>query len=522
MRYFSNWIFLCSLFFSGICSAGADGEILPSCKVLWKDLLFTGMYSYGKGPRDENYAEYYQRVARGNCKKKWAVLVFMAADNNLSKYALADLYEMESGTQFGQRVSGSTLETDVLTEVDLSGPDGIYRLHSFLQDEPFSFETYQSFIRHSDSEATDQSDFEKILSPRVSWGPEWMKSASGLSTKFSLKSRLNAFLKWAREFYPAENYLLVLWGHGTRFGQDTAALAQGIGSVILREKSEDNSSFQGLSLRELTTQLNQELPEIRGLLLDSCFQLQLELGVSLGVNLPDRTIPVFASSQSQSYQGFPYRRLLYELAMRPHQDAKTLFSQFSQWTFDAFDPKWGRQGRVDPWFQKEVRVGSYRLEEFLTIQKMLDDLGKILVSVATGPEGMRFYFHWHDSVKKATSQSTQIDLLILIGELKKFFLSPSESSPRVRERTDSLEVMMEAAIKLVELEKALESGAFGNVHPGMGIWLPQIHGKNSHDSGLENLQDRNDLLWALYGQSHFALQSPHWMQLLKIVFHFPK
>src|SRR2546423_1062749 len=51
------------------------------------------------------YAGYAARVERKRCYKKWTLLVYMAADNDLTKYAYLDLYEMEAAGAAGERTA---------------------------------------------------------------------------------------------------------------------------------------------------------------------------------------------------------------------------------------------------------------------------------------------------------------------------------------------------------------------------------------------------------------------------------
>jgi hypothetical protein len=53
--------------------------------------------------------------------KRWKVLVYMQADNDLAPYAMWDLAEMEKGLVQSKNVR-------VFTELDLPGDEGSYRL----------------------------------------------------------------------------------------------------------------------------------------------------------------------------------------------------------------------------------------------------------------------------------------------------------------------------------------------------------------------------------------------------------
>ncbi|MES2963013.1 MAG: hypothetical protein V4760_03920, partial [Bdellovibrionota bacterium] len=111
-----------------------------SCKQAWKNKDL-GAYDASTDSKIEmakgnvGYSAYLDRVrklgvTRQSCYKDWTVLVYMAADNDLSPYAMWDLYEMEGAFASG-RYAGSTMKSDLLVQADTKGPTGIRRFHMF-------------------------------------------------------------------------------------------------------------------------------------------------------------------------------------------------------------------------------------------------------------------------------------------------------------------------------------------------------------------------------------------------------
>lgn len=101
---------------------------------------------------------------------RWTFLVYLAADNDLSRAAEVDLAEM--------RRVGSSADVHVVVEIDRSG------------DAP-------SARHHVERDGAGEATVD--LGETDSGAPE----------------TLQAFVEWAIDAYPAERYALVLWSHGS-------------------------------------------------------------------------------------------------------------------------------------------------------------------------------------------------------------------------------------------------------------------------------------------------------------------
>lgn len=112
---------------------------------------------------------------------EWTVMVFMNGDNNLESFALEDFEEMAQ--------VGSTDRVNVVVQMD--------RSPGFAYTEP---------------------DWENTLRFRVARGMKPLPSNAlpGFSEETDMGSgaALTAFVRWARQTYPANRYMLVIWDHG--------------------------------------------------------------------------------------------------------------------------------------------------------------------------------------------------------------------------------------------------------------------------------------------------------------------
>ena len=114
--------------------------------------------------------------------KRWTMLVYMAGDNNLDKYGIRDIIEMEQ--------VGSSDFVDVVVQFD--------RKHQYIVDEDRWEETRRYHIEKSD-------DPNKIGSPVLENLGE---------TNCGSPETLSDFLSWGAINFPAEKYMVVIWGHG--------------------------------------------------------------------------------------------------------------------------------------------------------------------------------------------------------------------------------------------------------------------------------------------------------------------
>lgn len=326
-----------------LCFTLASHARLPaqSCRKAWASLIAKNLHKY-QFPADEvrtargneGYATWLKRTRRADCYKDWTVLVYMAADNDLSPYALADLYEMEAAFA-GGTFAGSTLKTDLVVEVDTADTDGARRLHLFQSPRPYRTDLSLTEIR------TWQAS--EVRSPMVAVVPEDQGSPT---------DRFRAFLEWGIKNYPAQHYAVVVWGHGQGWTAVEPKLVDtsvnpDLWAPILKELELTepkggpspvtspvaeleavrgfNGKYGGLAFDDSSgTYL--DIPSLRRVLKDTvdknldgqpfdvyvsdaCLMQQLEVAFEL----EGTARFVVGSAQIQNFFGLPYRRIMYEL-----------------------------------------------------------------------------------------------------------------------------------------------------------------------------------------------------------------
>lgn len=332
--------------------------------------------------RDDNYETYKRRlkeeqIDRRACYKDWTILVYMAADNDLSPYALWDLAEME-GRFAGKTKAGSTLKSDLVVQVDTDDQSGVRRLHMFQRDD----RPYQSPKSKSEFAGLDLNS---VASPVIS-----MESEIALQVKPSHAERLHAFLKWALREYPSENTMVVLWGHGQGWTAYPAEQAPRLGRLMSETdipaivhtlpQPTTRTAFGGVLFLPQTGE-RLTIPELRNIfsevvtstlegnpidlyVSDACLMQMAEVATELA----PFTRYISGSAQVQSFLGLPYRRLMYEINSgrylgtgrltgggdRALLVAKMLPSLAEQ----SFNPIKGNQGKADPYAHKNFTMSS--------------------------------------------------------------------------------------------------------------------------------------------------------------------
>lgn len=118
--------------------------------------------------------------------KKWVILVFMAADNNLEYYAFKNIHDME-------RV-GSSEDIDVVVQIDRygDGNKGSTLRGTIVKNPDWQPFKYDMVSPMSDIGETDTGD------PKV----------------------LQEFVEWGVTNHEAEHYALIIWNHGSGWKPD--------------------------------------------------------------------------------------------------------------------------------------------------------------------------------------------------------------------------------------------------------------------------------------------------------------
>lgn len=216
---------------------------------------------------------------------RWTLMVYMAADNDLERYALLDLAEMERVTL----------------------PDSV-QLVALVDRSPWYVAGPGDFTDTRLGPVRPDGDPNIVGSGLVSIGE---RNTGDPAT-------LTAFLDWARATFPAERYGLVIWDHGG--GLDGAAW-------------DGSSRGDHLTLAEMRLAIAQStLGRVDLLGFDACLMAMAEVASELsGV-----AEVMVASQELEPSRGWPYDRILAELAERPSLQPRELGAAIVEAYAEAF------------------------------------------------------------------------------------------------------------------------------------------------------------------------------------------
>ena len=194
----------------------------------------------------------------GPNKKNWALLAYIAGDNNLSNAGLKDIQEMCD--------VGASQDVYVGIEMDTVGEhDGSIRYE--IGEPDFTGEAHRTVIER--------------LSEKDTGDP----------------TTLTNFLKWGLERFPADNTLAVIWGHGAGFRSQRRDIGfDDFGSSLDMSDVENAFRQAGISSDRKLAILG----------FDACLMNMLEVVH----HFRDQVAVVVGSQQTEPGDGWPYDQVL--------------------------------------------------------------------------------------------------------------------------------------------------------------------------------------------------------------------
>lgn len=232
-------------------------------------------------------------------RRHWTVLIYMAADNNLERYAIQDINELEK--------VGSTSQVSVVVQIDRTpGYD----------ESNGNWQTTRRYYITADEDSTGiSSDLIEDLGELDSADPQTLAD----------------FIEWGTTTYPADNYLLVLWDHGR--GWQTATTRLMTEQREIKAINVDDTTRTEMTLSDLSACLEQGT-RINVVLFDACLMGMLEVAYSIR-NAADIMI---ASEENIPVTGQPYDRILYHLAVSPSISPSELSRRIVDEYMDRYVP----------------------------------------------------------------------------------------------------------------------------------------------------------------------------------------
>ena len=217
--------------------------------------------------------------------RKWTIMVFMAADNNLATAGIEDIDEMEA--------AGVTSDVQVVVQAEFSPSElALYNCDASCFNRP-NFNTFRYAL-------TGQGT--AVLGPNG--------TATDLGNRnMTDPAEINEFVLWAKQNYPADHYALVLWNHGGGY------------AGLLQDETTAGSSL--MSIGELPAALN-GVGTIDVLDFDMCLMAGYETLVQID-GLVDYAV---FSEEVVPGEGNPYQAVVDAVQANATASPRTIAAQF--------------------------------------------------------------------------------------------------------------------------------------------------------------------------------------------------
>ena len=218
----------------------------------------------------------------GNPKaaKKWTVMVFVNAKNNLESFGLSDVNEME--------MIGSDDNINIVAELG--------RITGYTTADG-DWKGGRRYLIQKDA------DTSKITSPVLMELPK---------TNMGDWNHLVDFTKWSMEKFPAQHYVLIVWNHGAGWNKDVIFEAQ-------RGISYDEETGSHITTPQLR-QAMEQIGHIDIFAMDACLMQMVEVGYEI----KDYTDYVVGSEETEPADGYTYNTWLGPLAAKSGMAASEL------------------------------------------------------------------------------------------------------------------------------------------------------------------------------------------------------
>ena len=307
----------------------------------------------------------------GKVDKEWTVMVFINAKNNLEKYGLLDMNEME--------MIGSTDKVNVVTELGrMSGYDS-------------SDGNWISSRRYL---VTKDANMTKIASPVV--------KDLGKVDMGDYKHLID-FVNWAKTNYPAKKYMLVVWNHGAGWIKSRGLEVKGI-SYDDETGNHINTPQLGMALKAMGK------IDVYGS--DACLMQMPEVNYEI----KDYVDYIVGSEETEPGDGYTYNMLLGPLVAKPTMDG----AELGKLAVDAYADHYGTQDHTQSLVRASAMNGLVPVVDSFVKAAMAAN-EKALVNTALG--GAQSYAYaenkdlWHflslygasskDANAKAAAKSLQ-------------------------------------------------------------------------------------------------------------------
>ncbi len=241
--------------------------------------------------------------------KKWTVMVFVNAKNNLESYGLSDVNEME--------MIGSSDEVNIVTELGrlpgYSSADGDWKgsRRYLIEKDANKYAITSPILMEIPN--SDMGDWEYLVE----------------------------FVKWSMEKYPAENYMLTVWNHGSGWNKDNMFESS-------KGLSYDDTSGNHMTTPQIRMAM-EKIGKINIFSMDACLMQMAEVAYEI----KDYTDYVVASEETEPADGYTYDTYLGPLVNNPNMNG----AELSKATVDSYINHYASAGRSGT--QSSIKTAAF-------------------------------------------------------------------------------------------------------------------------------------------------------------------
>lgn len=318
-------------------------------------------------------------------RKKWTILAYICADNDLEHFGLVDINEMEQ--------VGSSDNVNIVAQIDrMAGGKG-----DTIADGNW-VGTRRYFV-------DKDNDMSKVSSKMVmNLGEQCMGN----------KATLADFLKWGVKTYPADNVVVIVWNHGAGWSgiahdeESDRMLSMTDVSYALREGQKELSKVNGKESKFAIVDF------------DACLMGTIEVAYEIS----DTAQYMVASEENEPGNGMPYADYLAPLVKNPDLSP----AEMTKRMVGTYVYSYAKGGSASNSFVKgsPVTKAATDLSKIGSLVKKFDKLGQALLanheaySDLLVAEGGRFA-----SIKRY-SDETLVDLIDFTHKLAQMPEAPSD------------------------------------------------------------------------------------------------
>jgi hypothetical protein len=287
-------------------------------------------------------------------KKKWTVLVYLNAANNLEPFGIEDMNEME-------RI-GSTNDVNVVVEIARfrghpePRPNPAYFSNPYQEHETIFYwgldnagGTRRYYILKDDDKVRVRSALKATLGDTDAGRPEPLES----------------FGRWAVENYPADHYALVIWNHGSGWS--------GV--------SYDDNSRHGMDLPEVRKACEGIVAAIQKaggrfidvIDFDACLMATLEVAYEL----KDVCDFLVSSQETEPGDGMPYDDYLEWLTKFPEASPLSLSKAMVETYVKSYGPQGSQVPREDAFSGDETK-SAIRQSRVVALRDVVEEVAALL------------------------------------------------------------------------------------------------------------------------------------------------